>query len=64
MLKQRLFKNAKGRSKTRSGAESQRWFEGLEKTITEPLFLELGGESKAWEYLISHTRQHDARLVF
>jgi hypothetical protein len=39
-------------------------FKDLEKTVAESLFSELGGESKAWEYLISHARQHDARLVF
>ena len=39
-------------------------FKDLEKTVAEALFFELGGESKAWEYLIAHARQHDARLVF
>jgi hypothetical protein len=39
-------------------------FKDLEKNVTEALFSELGGESKAWEYLISHARRHDARLVF
>jgi hypothetical protein len=39
-------------------------FKDLEKTVAEALFSELGGESKAWEYLISHAKQHDARLVF
>jgi hypothetical protein len=39
-------------------------FKDLEKTVAEALFSELGGESKAWEYLIAHAQQHDARLVF
>jgi hypothetical protein len=39
-------------------------FKDLEKTVAESLFSELGGESKAWSYLMAHARQHDARLVF
>jgi hypothetical protein len=36
----------------------------LEKTVGEAMFSELGGESKAWQYLISHAQGHDARLFF
>jgi hypothetical protein len=53
------------RGGARPGAgRKPKMFKDLEKTVAESLFSELGGESKAWEYLISHARQHDARLVF
>jgi hypothetical protein len=53
------------RGGARPGAgRKPKMFKELEKTVTESLFSELGGESKAWKYLISHARQHDARLVF
>lgn len=53
------------RGGARPGAgRKPKMFKDLEKAVAEALFSELGGESKAWGYLISHAQQHDARLVF
>jgi hypothetical protein len=38
--------------------------EDLEGHIAEAMFSEFGGESKAWQYLISRARRRDARLTF
>jgi hypothetical protein len=53
------------RGGARPGAgRKPKMFKNLEKTVAEGLFSELGGESKAWQYLLSHAQKHDARLVF
>jgi hypothetical protein len=53
------------RGGARPGAgRKPKMFRDLEKIVAESLLSELGGESKAWNYLISHAQRHDERLLF